>query len=140
MRNYLIPLLLIGSFPLVAAQAPKPTTHVIPLDSHNFTLPVGFTIERVAGPPLVDGLVAQFRCYGPMSSEPCAHVSHYFRRSDGCARRAARLPVEASYLIRKNCALHRAASRQFHFEGIALYLTRNRAQQSEIGPPVVRRQ
>jgi putative membrane-bound dehydrogenase-like protein len=38
----------------LAAQPPQPGTHVIPLDGHNFTLPVGFAIERVAGPPLVD--------------------------------------------------------------------------------------
>lgn len=32
----------------------KPGTHQIQLDGQTFTLPVGFTIERVAGPPLVD--------------------------------------------------------------------------------------
>ncbi|HKA06353.1 MAG TPA: PVC-type heme-binding CxxCH protein, partial [Gemmataceae bacterium] len=39
---------------LLAAEPTKPATHQIKLDAHTFTLPVGFTIERVAGPPLVD--------------------------------------------------------------------------------------
>jgi putative membrane-bound dehydrogenase-like protein len=39
--------------PLVAAAGP-PATHQVKLDGQTFTLPVGFTIERVAGPPLVD--------------------------------------------------------------------------------------
>jgi putative membrane-bound dehydrogenase-like protein len=45
----------------LAAEPPKPATHQIKLDGHTFTLPVGFTIERVAGPPLVDRpIVASF--------------------------------------------------------------------------------
>jgi putative membrane-bound dehydrogenase-like protein len=46
---------------VAVAQSPKATTHQIKLDEHTFTLPVGFTIERVAGPPLVDRpIVASF--------------------------------------------------------------------------------
>jgi putative membrane-bound dehydrogenase-like protein len=46
---------------LLAAEPAKPATHQIKLDGHTFTLPVGFTIERVAGPPLVDRpIVASF--------------------------------------------------------------------------------
>jgi putative membrane-bound dehydrogenase-like protein len=47
---------------VAAAQPPKPpATHQIKLDGHTFTLPVGFTVERVAGPPLVDRpIVASF--------------------------------------------------------------------------------
>src|SRR5436305_13174047 len=36
-----------------AAQTP-PAANRIALDGHNFTLPVGFTIERAAGQPLVN--------------------------------------------------------------------------------------
>lgn len=36
------------------AVAEPPKTHQMKLDGQTFTLPVGFTIERVAGPPLVD--------------------------------------------------------------------------------------
>ncbi|MBO0698099.1 MAG: HEAT repeat domain-containing protein [Zavarzinella sp.] len=40
---------------VATAQPPKPpATHQVKLDGQTFTLPVGFTIERVAGPPLVD--------------------------------------------------------------------------------------
>jgi len=46
---------------LLAAEPAKPATHQVKLDGHTFTLPVGFTIERVAGPPLVDRpIVASF--------------------------------------------------------------------------------
>ena len=46
---------------VLAAEPPKPATHLIKLDGHTFTLPVGFTVERVAGPPLVDRpIVASF--------------------------------------------------------------------------------
>ena len=45
-------LLLIAS--VAVAEPPKIATHQIKLDGQTFTLPVGFTIERVAGPPLVD--------------------------------------------------------------------------------------
>src|SRR5262245_9576008 len=46
---------------ILADEPPKPGTHQIKLDGHTFTLPVGFTIERVAGPPQVDRpIVASF--------------------------------------------------------------------------------
>src|SRR5262245_43451375 len=46
---------------VAAAQPPKTDTHQIKLDGHTFTLPKGFTVERVAGPPLVDRpIVASF--------------------------------------------------------------------------------
>ncbi|HXG08904.1 MAG TPA: PVC-type heme-binding CxxCH protein [Gemmataceae bacterium] len=38
----------------VAADRPAPTTHQVRLNGHTFTLPVGFDLELVAGPPLVD--------------------------------------------------------------------------------------
>jgi putative membrane-bound dehydrogenase-like protein len=38
--------------------AQSPPTYTVFLDGHNFTLPVGFTIERIAGPPFVDRPVA----------------------------------------------------------------------------------
>jgi putative membrane-bound dehydrogenase-like protein len=42
-------------------EKPRPGTHTVTIGSHTFTLPVGFTIERVAGPPLVDRpIVADF--------------------------------------------------------------------------------
>jgi putative membrane-bound dehydrogenase-like protein len=44
-----------------AIRTAEPATHQIRLDGQTFTLPVGFTIERVAGPPLVDRpIVADF--------------------------------------------------------------------------------
>jgi putative membrane-bound dehydrogenase-like protein len=44
-----------------AADTPKSATRSIQLNGHNFTLPDGFTIELVAGPPLVDRpIVADF--------------------------------------------------------------------------------
>jgi putative membrane-bound dehydrogenase-like protein len=46
---------------VAAAEPAKPATHQVQLDGQTFTLPVGFTIERVAGPPLVDRpIVASF--------------------------------------------------------------------------------
>src|SRR5439155_15313277 len=45
-------LLLAARTGLVAADAPK--THEARLNGHVFTLPLGFEIELVAGPPLVD--------------------------------------------------------------------------------------
>ena len=39
---------------LKGAAADRPLTIEVKLDGHTFTLPEGFTIERVAGPPLVD--------------------------------------------------------------------------------------
>jgi putative membrane-bound dehydrogenase-like protein len=44
---------LLLAIPLVAFAQSPPATHVVSLDGHNFTLPVGFTIERAAGPPLI---------------------------------------------------------------------------------------
>jgi putative membrane-bound dehydrogenase-like protein len=39
----------------------QPAGRITALDGHNFTLPAGFTIERIAGPPLVDRpIVADF--------------------------------------------------------------------------------
>src|SRR5262245_61335901 len=44
-----------------AGRPADPATHQIRLDGQTFTLPAGFTIERVAGPPLVDRpIVADF--------------------------------------------------------------------------------
>ena len=41
--------------PIAFAQSAKPMdTHVVKLGEHNFTLPKGFTIEKVAGSPQVD--------------------------------------------------------------------------------------
>jgi putative membrane-bound dehydrogenase-like protein len=48
-------LLLVASVAAAEPTSPtSPTTHQIKLDGQTFTLPVGFTIERVAGPPIVD--------------------------------------------------------------------------------------
>ena len=47
--------------PPAAGPSRPPRRTPFPLDGHNFTLPDGFTIERVAGPPLVDRpIVADF--------------------------------------------------------------------------------
>src|SRR5262249_47276104 len=46
--------LLVVLFTAAVAVAEPPKTHQIKLDGQTFTLPEGFTIERVAGPPLVD--------------------------------------------------------------------------------------
>jgi putative membrane-bound dehydrogenase-like protein len=44
-----------------AVRTTEPATHQVRIDGQTFTLPVGFTIERVAGPPLVDRpIVADF--------------------------------------------------------------------------------
>jgi putative membrane-bound dehydrogenase-like protein len=44
-----------------AAEKAAPKTHVVRLNGHNFTLPEGFEIEQVAGPPLVNRpIVADF--------------------------------------------------------------------------------
>src|SRR5262249_20142763 len=46
---------------LAAADRPAPKPQGIPLDGHTFTLPDGFEIELVAGPPLVNRpIVADF--------------------------------------------------------------------------------
>jgi len=39
---------------LVTSAFGQQPTHTIALGEHNFTLPEGFTIERIAGPPLID--------------------------------------------------------------------------------------
>jgi putative membrane-bound dehydrogenase-like protein len=57
------------------AVAEPPATHQVKLDGQTFTLPAGFTIEKVAGPPLVDRpIVATFddrgRLYVADSSGP----------------------------------------------------------------------
>jgi putative membrane-bound dehydrogenase-like protein len=41
-----------------ATSAESPPTYTIPLDGHNFTLPIGFTIERVSNPALVERPIA----------------------------------------------------------------------------------
>src|SRR5438034_1315200 len=52
-------LLVLAVMQVPAADAPK--THQVKLNGHTFTLPVGFEIELVAGPPLVDRpIVADF--------------------------------------------------------------------------------
>ena len=51
-------ILLLFPAALLAAEPPKPATHQVKLNGHTFTLPDGFTIERVAGPPLVDRPIA----------------------------------------------------------------------------------
>lgn len=38
----------------LVSEAPAPKTHEVKLNGHGFTLPVGFEIELVAGPPLVN--------------------------------------------------------------------------------------
>src|SRR5437870_8240396 len=44
-----------------AVAPPSPKTHTVRLNGHNFTLPAGFEIELVAGPPLVNRpIVADF--------------------------------------------------------------------------------
>jgi putative membrane-bound dehydrogenase-like protein len=54
-------LLVAYSLSASAADPPKTATRSIHLNSHNFTLPEGFTIEQIAGPPLVDRpIVADF--------------------------------------------------------------------------------
>ena len=53
-------LLAAGSWAMLA-EAPAAKTHQVQLNGHTFTLPAGFDIELVAGPPLVDRpIVADF--------------------------------------------------------------------------------
>jgi putative membrane-bound dehydrogenase-like protein len=47
-------LLLVAAAALPGDARPAPKTHQVRLNGHTFTLPVGFTIELVAGPPLVN--------------------------------------------------------------------------------------
>ena len=66
----------------------QPGTHQVKLNGHTFTLPDGFTIERRAGPPLVDRPIAadfdeQGRLYVADSSGSNDKV-------DGAARRRSR--------------------------------------------------
>ena len=45
----------------VASDPPAPKTHTVTLNGHTFTLPIGFTIELAAKPPLADRpIVADF--------------------------------------------------------------------------------
>jgi putative membrane-bound dehydrogenase-like protein len=53
MRFAAIVLLCLGVAP-AAEPAPKPKVNTVELNGHTFTLPEGFTIELVAGPPLVN--------------------------------------------------------------------------------------
>jgi putative membrane-bound dehydrogenase-like protein len=46
-------MLTVAAYPL-AADKPAAKTHEVKLNGHAFTLPVGFEIEQVAGPPLVN--------------------------------------------------------------------------------------
>src|SRR3954465_12721058 len=53
--------LLLLLFVLLAGPGEPPATRQVQLDGHTFMLPAGFTIERVAGPPLVERpIVADF--------------------------------------------------------------------------------
>src|SRR4051794_11036587 len=58
MRRIVLALLLLGlaaTYAMVAGPPfGDPKTHSVALNGHVFTLPIGFTIELVAGPPLVD--------------------------------------------------------------------------------------
>jgi putative membrane-bound dehydrogenase-like protein len=47
-------LLLVLAWLVFAEQPAAPATHQVELNGHTFTLPAGFDIELVAGPPLVD--------------------------------------------------------------------------------------
>jgi putative membrane-bound dehydrogenase-like protein len=63
MFRWVLVLLLVSLFSLQAQQAPplRARTHQVKLNGQTFTLPVGFTIEQAAGPPLVDRpIVADF--------------------------------------------------------------------------------
>jgi putative membrane-bound dehydrogenase-like protein len=60
-RLALATVLLVGVVPLTVADAPPAGTHQVQLNGHTFTLPAGFEVELVAGPPLVDRpIVADF--------------------------------------------------------------------------------
>jgi putative membrane-bound dehydrogenase-like protein len=71
-------LLLLALAFVVVAQRPPAKTHEVSLNGHTFTLPAGFEIELVAGPPLVNRpIVADFDDQGRLyvadssgSSEP----------------------------------------------------------------------
>jgi putative membrane-bound dehydrogenase-like protein len=73
-------LLLIALSFMVLAQRPPAKTHEVTLNGHTFTLPAGFEIELVAGPPLVNRpIVADFDEQGRLyvadssgSNEPVA--------------------------------------------------------------------
>lgn len=64
MRKVALTVMLLGAgafLCLPAAQPADPGTYQVKLGVHNFTLPVGFEIEQVAGPPLVNRpIVADF--------------------------------------------------------------------------------
>jgi putative membrane-bound dehydrogenase-like protein len=57
MRHFLTLLFLVCLAAAARGQAP-PATVTIALDGHTFTLPEGFTVERAAGPPVVNRPVA----------------------------------------------------------------------------------
>ncbi len=61
-RLALAPVVMLLAGACLAADAPKAAkTHQVRLNGHTFTLPVGFEIEQVAGPPLVNRpIVADF--------------------------------------------------------------------------------
>ena len=78
------------------AEAPEqPTTsQAVALNGHTFTLPAGFTVELVAGPPLVD------RPVSPRST-----------RRAGCTSRTRPGPTKAREAATKKAAPHRPAGR-----------------------------
>src|SRR5947209_1814613 len=51
-------LLFAGAFPLTGADRPRDERPQVTLNGHTFTLPPGFEIELVAGPPLVNRPIA----------------------------------------------------------------------------------
>ena len=77
---------------------PATKTHKVTLNGHTFTLPAGFTIELVAGPPLVDRpIVADFdeqgRLYVADSSGSNDKVDDAARRRSRTASSAWRTPT-----------------------------------------------
>jgi putative membrane-bound dehydrogenase-like protein len=71
--------------PGVAPEAPK--THQVQLNGHTFSLPVGFEIEQVAGPPLVDRpIVADFDEQGRL------YVAESSGTNDNVAKQLASKP------------------------------------------------
>src|SRR5580704_4225746 len=64
MRKIAFAVVLVGAATLPflpAARTAPAATHQVKLNGHTFTLPMGFEIEQVAGPPLVDRpIVADF--------------------------------------------------------------------------------
>ena len=88
------------------AVAEPPKTHQIKLNGHTFTLPDGFTIERVAGPPLVDRpIVAVFdeqgRLYVADSSGSNEKVAEAARRRSRTASSAWKTPTATARSTRR---------------------------------------